>query len=185
MSKPDLTHETKNGPSNLKVVLWIIFFFPVGLWKMWKYERFSLRARQVTTGALGIMLFYHLSQTGSYSDHAKSQPPMTVASELAKTKKAYQIDRLSREIQTRLQEGKNPFDYAVTVTHMEFQGHDVLSCNVNNGKGACGLFEVIEKDGDYRAYWVNGAAKEKLGSVMERTPSSIDISAAHKAVTKQ
>jgi len=183
-NQPVYRNVTKAEPSDLKTILWIAFVFPVGLWKMWKHEKFAPRTRWIVTGVFSLVLLSHFSQTGSYSDHVKSRPQATVASELAKTKKSYQLDRLGREIQDRIQKGKSPLDYAVTVNHLEFQGHDLLVCNVNTGKGNCGVYEVIEKDGDFRAYWVNGKAKSASGAVMDRTPSSIDPSAAYRAATK-
>ena len=184
MSESVYKNITKNGPSDLNVVLWLFLFFPVGLYKVWKHQKFTKKTRWVVTGVFGVLFLYSYNQSVGNYDKFKARSQRTVASDLAMTKKNYQIGKLSQEIQERVQNGKNPLDYAVTVSHVQFNGHDLLACNVNNGKANCGVYEVIEKDGIFTAYWVNGKAKSKLGTVLGRTPSSIDPSAAYKAVTK-
>ncbi len=183
MTDPVYKNVKDNGPSDLNVILWLLFICPVGIFKMWKYKKFQRKARWAITGVF-VLAIFQFSQTGNRSAQVKPRAQATIASELERTRRNFQINKLGQEIQAKIQAGKNPLDYAVTVSHIEFNGHDLISCNVNNGKANCGLYEVIEKDGAFSVFWVNGRAKEKLGSVMKRTPSSINASDAYKAATK-
>ena len=184
-SEPIYKNKTPEKNTSVRLVLWILLFFPVGIYKMWSQKAFSPKTRWIITGAFGLFIVANYSSNyEKYKKRAAKKPVSSLGISLEQRRKSANIERLSTEIQVRLQDGKNPFEYAVSVEHLKWRNHDLLVCNVNGSKGNCGLYEVIKEGDKYRSYWINGKGKQKLGRVLKRTPSSIDASAAYKAATK-
>jgi hypothetical protein len=57
MNKNNENKSNKKIPSTFNVILWLIFFFPVGLYKMWKHKKWSPKVRKIVTAFFAIMVF--------------------------------------------------------------------------------------------------------------------------------
>lgn len=179
-----MSEEPINKKGIRSTVLWLILFFPVGLYKMWKGEVFDVKVRVGITGAFVVLFAMNYSENyEKYKNKAIQQNVGSMEFQLNQTRKNANMERISEEIRETVQGSKSIYDYLVKVEHISWQGHDILVCNINDAKGACGLYEVIETSGHYQAHWLNGKAKGRLGHKFSRSPSSIDPAQVLRSVS--
>lgn len=79
-------------PKARTIVLWLVFFFPAGLWLLWRDPRPSLKIKQYVTGAIAVIVIcgglYQLSPQGRADQTAEDKASAQQAAEYSREQAA-------------------------------------------------------------------------------------------------
>jgi hypothetical protein len=90
----------------VSVILLLIFFFPVGLYLMWKHELWNKNTRWIVTGVVGIVVLAQLGKGGSNDCGCSDSDLQEMAQSLNLTieeaqKQCCELQKMADEINNR------------------------------------------------------------------------------------
>lgn len=178
----------KASKQNLLSTIWLILFFPIGLYKMWRYSTYSFKTKvTISSIFLGIGLLTWAGSNPTKEVKTQTQSSLAGTRSVA-TVAPEELDRQRLALEDAVYALKfkklNLLRAEVRVRLVRWNGFYLMDCEVNTS-GRCGLYEVIKTDGGSEVFWVNGKAAGVTGQRFQKSPNvnvKYDISDAIKAV---
>ncbi|NUN06650.1 MAG: hypothetical protein HUU57_12920 [Bdellovibrio sp.] len=177
----------QESKDNVSCAIWLILFFPVGLYKLWRHSTYSLTIRATISSIfVGVGLLTWASSSPTTTPTLSSSPSTTLRT--VATVSPDELDRQRHALEDIVYEMKfkklNILRAEVRVNLVRWNGFYLLNCEVNTS-GNCGLFEVIKEKNGSEIFWVNGKAAGVIGQRYKKSPNvnvNYEISDALKAV---
>lgn len=162
----------QESKDNVSCVIWLILFFPVGLYKLWRHSTYSLKIRATISSIfVGVGLLTWASSSSPTSPTISSSTPTT---RTVATVSPDELDRQRQALEDIVYEMKfkklNLLRAEVRVSLVRWSGFYLLNCEVNSS-GNCGLFEVIKDKNGSEIFWVNGKAAGVIGQRYKKSPN--------------
>ncbi len=129
--------------SNGWTIFWLILFFPIGLYRMWRYEQFPKVARIIITAVIGIGVITNMVKG---EDSKPAAPASTTAQESVKTDAPKEVAKTEAPKQETKQEAplsKEGVSSDVAIKIGAVETKDTVGNDYVNEK-AQGIFKVVE-----------------------------------------
>jgi len=184
--------EPRNVKNPIMTAVWLVVFFPFGLFKMWKNKEYTLKKRLIISAVFAPFLILAAVSNRPEFQNFQRNPTTSKSPELYRELSSVRTNSRITQAkdwleQTIQKKSGSTSDRHISVVHKKWNDWDFLVCNINSGIGSCGIYEVVVNELGHEVYWVNGKAKAHLGDEIEGSPNSsdkYDISEVYRAVVK-
>lgn len=143
-------------PKTIAVALWFIFFFPVGLWLLWRHPGWSMKTKQYVTGAFAAYIIIGLTIGATSSSKtvasspdglARSSASMPAAPVEAASASSEQSNApLRRAVSNDFSNAKYARAYDQFGKQIMRRDHDVKEVSEARGSGGSFFYVMVRED---------------------------------------
>lgn len=150
-------------------VAWLILFFPVGLYKMWRSNQFPLVAKMAITSLFALIPYV--------SHNQNTQVTATVVPELGFTARKIasispdELDQQKSILEKMLNKNINKRNAELSLRIVRWKEFYFIGCTLGRDTD-CGVYEVAKDQNKIQLYWVNGNAGSHVDNTIQRSPNA-------------